>query len=61
MLFGDFHVDFATTPFCGAKMDDGTQDNIYCRRAGAPGDPVWGNAMDRLDTILLPAADYEAK
>lgn len=59
VLFGDLHVDFATTPFCGAKMDDGTQDNIYCRRAGAPGDPIVGPPMDRFDTVLLPAADYK--
>lgn len=59
VLFGDTHVEFATTPFCGAKMLDGTQDNIYCRRAGAPGDPIYGPPMDRFDTVLLPAADYK--
>lgn len=61
VLYGDGRVEFQTTPFCGAKMDDGTADNIYCRRPGAKGDAVYGPPMDRFDSVLLPTADYKAE
>jgi hypothetical protein len=61
VLYGDGTVEFRTTPFCGAKMDDGTADNIYCRRAGAKGDPIYGPPMDISDSVLLPTADYKAE
>jgi hypothetical protein len=42
-------------------MNDGTADNIFCRRTGAKGDPVYGPPMDRFDSVLLPTADYKAQ
>lgn len=59
VLYGDLRVEWQATPFCGEELTDGTRDNIYSRRAGVAGDPIMGPAMDRLDSILLPAADYK--
>ena len=59
VLYGDFHVEWQVTPFCGAELEDKTRDNIYCRRAGVAGDPVMGPSEDRFDSVLLPAADYK--
>jgi hypothetical protein len=59
VLYADFRVEWHTTPFAGA-VKNGIQDNIYCRRANAPGDPVVGPSVDRFDSILLPAADFQS-
>jgi len=56
VMYGDLHVEWTKTPFCGGSLPDGTRDNIYCRRAGAAADPVVGPSMDKYDSILLPAA-----
>jgi hypothetical protein len=58
--YGDFHVDWQNMPSCGMKADNGPSDNIYCRRAGALGDPIMGPPMDSSDTVLLPAADFKS-
>jgi prepilin-type processing-associated H-X9-DG protein len=52
VLFGDGHVEFVTTAFCGVK-----RDNIYTRRA--PNSPTVSSAVadspfDTEDSVLLP-------
>jgi type II secretory pathway pseudopilin PulG len=55
VLFGDFHVEFMQTPFCGAD-----QDNIYTYgQSGLDkgGDGVIGSSTGVTDSILLPTVD----
>jgi hypothetical protein len=60
VLYGDFHVEWQTSPFCGAEMvADKRPDNIYTRLRGAEGDPVIGPSMEHSDAVLLPTADYQ--
>ncbi len=52
VLFGDGHVEFVTTPFCGVK-----RDNIYTRRS--PSSPTGSSSVvdspyDAEDSVLLP-------
>lgn len=57
VLFGDGHVEFATTPFVGAK-----RDNIYTfgdsgvDHPDRGGDGIVGSPAGALDSILLPPA-----
>jgi prepilin-type processing-associated H-X9-DG protein len=36
VLYGDGHVDFQRTPYCGYRGDDGPGDNIYTAAAEKP-------------------------
>ncbi|HEY7087350.1 MAG TPA: H-X9-DG-CTERM domain-containing protein [Tepidisphaeraceae bacterium] len=52
VLFGDGHVEFVATAFCGVK-----RDMIYARRAGADGvksSEVRNSPFDANDSVLLP-------
>jgi len=58
VLYGDGHVEFTKTPFCGTD-----QDNIYTygdsgKTAGGTG--VKGPPMSASDNVLLPTADDDA-
>jgi prepilin-type processing-associated H-X9-DG protein len=55
VLYGDGHVSFEQTPFCGVQ-----RDNIYTTRASAgalTGGPIIASPFDATDSILLPTAD----
>ena len=55
VLFGDGHVDFQQTPFCGFK-----NDNIYARRAGPTGSAsatIVASPFDLDDSVLLPCEE----
>lgn len=61
VCYGDGHVEWQSTPFCGqAERQGGPRDNIYCRGAGATGDPIIGPGVGAFDSVLLPPADYKA-
>jgi prepilin-type processing-associated H-X9-DG protein len=58
VLYGDGHVDFMTTVFCGVQ-----RDNIYARRANSTGllsnttngtSGAFGSSYDAADNVLLP-------
>ena len=54
VLFGDGHVQFDKTPFCGVQ-----EDNLYTFGPSGKdkgGDGVIGSAAGRDDSILLPTA-----
>ena len=63
VVYCDGHVEFQTTPFCGAKPLPGeriSRDNIYTY--GGPNDVkggvgVIGMPVNRADNVLLPAGD----
>jgi prepilin-type processing-associated H-X9-DG protein len=55
VLYGDGHVEFQSSPFCGVQ-----RDNIYARRAGASGwasSDVRNSPYDGNDSVLLPTDD----
>ncbi|WP_428939395.1 hypothetical protein [Fontivita pretiosa] len=55
VLYGDGHVEFQSSPFCGIQ-----RDNIYARRAGASGfasSDVVNSPRDGNDNVLLPTDD----
>ncbi|HWP40530.1 MAG TPA: hypothetical protein VNL70_06350 [Tepidisphaeraceae bacterium] len=55
VLYGDGHVEFQATPFCGIE-----RDNIYARRAAASGlasGDVVNSPYDGNDNVLLPTDD----
>jgi prepilin-type processing-associated H-X9-DG protein len=66
VLYGDGHVEWQPTPFCGMARDaqqapnrQPARDNIYVReriRPGQEGDPIVGPVSDHMDSILLPTA-----
>jgi len=62
VLYGDGHVDFNQSPFCG-PLRGGTgnmtwQDNIFTSGNGQTGGKVEGSEpIDNLDNILLPTDD----
>ena len=66
VLFGDGHVEWQPTPFCGMQRDrqqvrggQAQRDNIYLRDLSTPGggvDQIVGPVSDQLDSILLPTA-----
>jgi prepilin-type processing-associated H-X9-DG protein len=69
VLYGDGHVEWQATPFCGMPRDRQQsrdrlprRDNIYLRDMGPRGDgvdPIVGPVSDQLDSILLPTAAAE--
>ncbi|HET6252125.1 MAG TPA: hypothetical protein VFE47_30850 [Tepidisphaeraceae bacterium] len=75
VLYGDYHVEFTTTPFCGIKDDTGARDNIFSRstvqhaihnagdkpgKEDLKGDPIFGPPTDAYDSVMLPTANYKA-
>lgn len=61
VLYGDGHVEWTTTPFCGQPRADRVRDNVYTRHlppgAAKDADPIMGPPMDAEDSVLLPSAD----
>ena len=66
VLYGDGHVEFQQTPFCGPLIGTGTNtfnDNVYTARTSASTSPslnggtLNGPSYDAQDNILLPADD----
>jgi prepilin-type processing-associated H-X9-DG protein len=62
VLYGDGHVDFNQSPFCGPLRSMGTNmtwnDNIYTAGQGQTGGKAEGSLpLDQLDNILLPTDD----
>ena len=67
VLYGDGHVEWQPTPFCGSpRAKGGDRDNIYTRyppplrgpHAIGGTDPIVGPLMDPVDTVLLPTAEW---
>ena len=58
VLYGDGHVEFQDTPYCGVTRNAGFRDNIYTAGAGEPG-TIGKNALpvDKIDSVLLPTDD----
>jgi len=57
VLYGDYHVAFMQTPFCGSVRDNGTSadyDNIYTSQTSPP--TLGGQPQDVFDSVLLPLA-----
>lgn len=62
VLYADGHVEFQTTPYCGAMRPGGTYDNIYTAGigdAGATGDKAM--PVDKYDSVLFPTDDPGGK
>ncbi len=58
VLYGDSHVEFQETPYCGAYRDNGLRDNIYTAGAGEGGVcSQLAQPVDEKDTVLLPTDD----
>jgi prepilin-type N-terminal cleavage/methylation domain-containing protein/prepilin-type processing-associated H-X9-DG protein len=59
VLYADGHVDFQTTPYCGAlHPDTGIRDNIYTAGAGDGGiTDESALPVDAHDSVLLPTDD----
>ena len=59
VAYGDTHVEFQKTPYCGAHHDStGISDNIYTAGAGDNGlcsDKAF--PVDAQDSVLLPTDD----
>jgi hypothetical protein len=63
VLYGDFHVEWQTTPFAGMAIHIGSgrdvQDNIYASLQSATdfkSSQIIGKPTDRADSVLLPVA-----
>jgi prepilin-type processing-associated H-X9-DG protein len=55
VLYGDGHVDWVQTPFCGVA-----NDNIYTRSKGTKdlaSEDVWNSPRDLHDNVLLPTSE----
>jgi prepilin-type N-terminal cleavage/methylation domain-containing protein/prepilin-type processing-associated H-X9-DG protein len=58
VLYGDGHVEFQTTPYCGVMRDGGFRDHIYTAGTGDGG--ISGDKalpVDEKDSVLLPTDD----
>lgn len=59
VVYGDGHVEFQTTPYCGAvHRDTGIRDNIYTAGngdGGLSGDKAL--PVDRYDSVMFPTDD----
>ncbi|HEX3357121.1 MAG TPA: prepilin-type N-terminal cleavage/methylation domain-containing protein [Tepidisphaeraceae bacterium] len=58
VVYGDGHVEFQTTPYCGAMHPGGFRDNIYTAGIGDGGicdDKAL--PVDKKDSVLLPTDD----
>ena len=63
VLYGDMHVEFQTTPFCGSKRT-GFRDNIYTAGAIDNATQACGkkaNPVDEKDSVLLPTDDAKGE
>ena len=58
VMYGDFHVEWQTSPFCGSTIGSGTNtwgDNIYTPRGGPTTDKGGvGGSWDRWDSVMYP-------
>ena len=62
VLYADAHVEFSTTPYCGAMRPVGFRDNIYT--AGAADNGTTDDKalpVDKYDSVLLPTDDHGGK
>lgn len=57
VLYGDGHVEFQLSPYCGAAQDNiYTYGNSGADHKGAAGDGIVGSPVGPNDSILLPTA-----
>jgi prepilin-type N-terminal cleavage/methylation domain-containing protein len=62
VLYSDLHVEFSTTPYCGAQHRNGFRDNIYTAGATEPGTcDDKSQPVDKYDSVLLPTDDPGGK
>jgi prepilin-type N-terminal cleavage/methylation domain-containing protein len=63
VLYGDFHVEFAATPYCGAThLGTGIPDNIFTAGAGDGGTcDEKSYPVDAQDSVMLPTDDPGGK
>ena len=63
VLFGDFHVSFETTPYCGSVHDGtGIHDNIFTAGTGDNGTcDDTSYPVDAHDSVMLPTDDPGGK
>ena len=62
VVYGDCHVEFQTTPYCGMYRDGGFRDNIYTAGNGDGG--VCDDTalpVDEKDAVMLPTDDPGGK
>jgi prepilin-type N-terminal cleavage/methylation domain-containing protein/prepilin-type processing-associated H-X9-DG protein len=62
VLYADGHVEYSTTPYCGAQRMDGIRDHIYTAGAGDGG--TTGDTalpVDKQDSVMLPTDDPGGK
>jgi prepilin-type N-terminal cleavage/methylation domain-containing protein/prepilin-type processing-associated H-X9-DG protein len=62
VLYGDGHIEFQTTPYCGAMHANGFRDHIYT--AGATDGGICDDTalpVDAKDSVLLPTDDPGGK
>ena len=62
VAYGDCHVEFQLSPYCGAFRSGGFRDNIYTAGAGDGG--ICGDTalpVDNQDSVLLPTDDPGGK
>ncbi|HEX8912150.1 MAG TPA: type II secretion system protein [Humisphaera sp.] len=62
VAYGDGHVEFCTTPYCGRLRKDGIRDHIYTAGAGDGG--ICGELavpVDKYDSVCLPTDDPGGK
>jgi hypothetical protein len=55
VLFGDGHVEFASTPYCGMKRVGTGKDNIFT--AGSAVQTIGGMPQDEFDSVMMPIGD----
>jgi prepilin-type processing-associated H-X9-DG protein len=55
VLFGDGHVEFAWTPYCGMKRAGAEKDNIFT--AGSAVQTIGGMPQDEFDSVMMPIGD----
>jgi hypothetical protein len=62
VVYGDCHVEFQTSPYCGVYRDGGIRDNIYTAGAGDNGTcDDKALPVDEKDSVLLPTDDPGGK
>ena len=58
VVYGDGHVEFSPTPYCGLPRDIGFRDNIYTSGAGERGTcSKKALPVDEKDTVMFPTDD----
>lgn len=55
VLFGDGHVEFAASPFCGMTRANGGKDNIFT--SGVTVQTIGDMSQDEKDSVMMPIGD----